>query len=161
MIVARLFRVTQTPLFYSYKTFKINNASMFSTSSIWFYNKNMWKKQWVTTDEWEKVKSGDEEIPWAKHLPQDMNKDKWSKEEAFKGMYDFLHILGNDVTISNKLFCDGPEYARCYKADELRRLLKKRQELGHRMHAEDLHSANKRIKYRMKFDNHVRRKGRG
>jgi len=90
-----------------------------------------------------------------------MNHDKWSKEEAFKGMYDNLHILGNDVTISNKIFCDGPEYARCYKANELRRLLKKKRELGHRMHAEDLHTVNKRIKYLYTFENHIRRKGRG
>ena len=140
---------------------RATSVSNFSTTSSLLHNVKTYKKKWYTTKDWKKVKSGEDEIPWLHSIPDKMNKDKWTKEEAYLGMYDYLPILGNDVTIRNRFFCDGPDYVRAYSGNELRRLLRKKQELGHRMHAEDLHTVEKHIKYLMCVENQRRKKTHG
>ena len=135
--------------------------SRFSTTTSAWHDKRTWRKKWVTPSNWAKLKSGDDTIPWVDPIPQRFHKDHWTREEACFGMYDYLPILGNDVTISHKLFCRGPGYVRAFKGNELQRLIVKRKQLGHRMHAEDLHTINKRIKWLLKFENQVRTKTHG
>ena len=136
-------------------------ASHFSTTSVLSWSKKQFRKRWVVPDSWEKVKSGNDEVHWLSCLPQRFNADKWTKDEACFGSYDFVKILGNDVTLRNELFCRGPNYVRAYKANELRRLLVKRKQLGKRMHLEDLDTLEKRIRYLFKVENFRKQKTHG
>lgn len=144
----------------SIKTFQYS-ACFFSRTSILEYNKHNFRKKWHLTDSWDKVKSGDDKIDWLSSLPRTFNSDKWTQDEACFGAYDFVKILGNDVTLKSELFCEGSDYVRAYKANELRRLLVKRKRLGHRMHIEDLDTMEKRIRYLMTVFNRRKRKSHG
>jgi hypothetical protein len=114
------------------------------------------KRRWLKTDKWPTVEENGVTKPWAPGIPQDRFPDDWTEDAAYFGKYDYLAILGNDVTLQPNLFCKGPGYVATHNENELRRLLRKRKTLGYRMHAEDLHTINKRIKYLMKLENRVK-----
>ena len=133
----------------------------FSTTPLLSYNKKSFRKRWIMTDSWDKVKSRNAEINWLSCLPRRLNPDKWTQDEACFGSYDFVKILGNDVTLSNELFCRGPNYVRAYKANELCRLIVKKKQLGKRIHLEHLDSMEKRMRYLSKVENFRKAKTNG
>ncbi|XP_009861723.2 large ribosomal subunit protein mL51-like [Ciona intestinalis] len=140
----------------------------------WFYNpvnqlsttltlnsaSRRFKKRWINTDQWPKAKVNGETKTWMPNVPLTKVEDDLSREKAYFGMYDYLAVLGNDVTLTPKLFCKGPGYVRATNQRELFMLLKKRAMLGHHMHIEDMNAMQKRIKYLMKLENRVK-KSRG
>lgn len=123
----------------------------FATSQQTFSKNIKYQRKWVTTDKWNKVKTSSGSIPWQPNVPCEKTEDPFSEEESHKGMYDYLAILGDDVTLQPKLFCKGSAHIRGHNASELQRLLRKRRMLGYRMHIEDLDACNKRIRYLTKL----------
>jgi len=119
-------------------------------------SKKEFDRSWLKTDKWPTVEDHGITKPWAPGVPQDRFPDEWTEEKAYFGKYDFVSILGNDVTLQPKLFCKGPGYVATHNENELRRLLRKRKALGHRMHIEDVHTLNKRIKFLTKLENRVK-----
>lgn len=130
-------------------------GKLFSTSQLVSKN-HQYKKSWLKTDNWPTVDDNGIAKPWAPCVPQDRFSDDWTKDKSYFGKYDFVSILGNDVTLQPKLFCKGPGYVATHNENELRRLLRKRKTLGYRMHVEDLHTLNKRIKFLTKLENRVK-----
>jgi len=130
-------------------------SKTFSTSCYVCKN-HQFKKSWLKVSDWPTVEDNGIVKPWAPCVPQDRLTDNWTEDKSYFGKYDFVSILGNDVTLQPKLFCKGPGYVATHNENELRRLLRKRKTLGYRMHAEDLHTLNKRIKFLTKLENRVK-----
>ncbi|XP_039268245.1 large ribosomal subunit protein mL51-like [Styela clava] len=119
-------------------------TDFFSTSACALGYKK-YKRRWVNTENWPKNRVTDE--TWAPNVPMEQNNNPWSPENAYFGTYDFMDILGNDVTMEPALLCKGPSYLRGKRLMEVQMLLNRRKQYGARMHAEDLNQTDKRIKY--------------
>lgn len=117
------------------------------------------RRRWVTSKEWKKNFVDDEN--WAPNVPMEHNINPWTRRNAYFGTYDFMDILGNDVTLEPKLLCKGPTYMRGKRLNELQMLIKRRRKFGSVMHIEDLHITNKRIKYLLKVYNRIKGRTRG
>lgn len=132
------------------KGFVLNNGVFWistlnlSTSSH-VGNNVQFRRRWVTPDKWEKANVKGKKLPWQPNLPRKRVEDQWDKDKPYFGMYDFMFLLGDDVTLQPKLFCKGPNYIRGYNEGEMYRLVRQRNRLGSRMFAEDLLTINKRI----------------
>nr|CAB3263986.1 39S ribosomal protein L51, mitochondrial-like [Phallusia mammillata] len=131
-------------------------SAAFSTSSISLDKNISFRRRWVTAEKWEKRKTSTGKIPWQPNVPYRHTKDEFSETGSHEGMYDYLAILGDDVTLQPKLFCKGPAHVMGHGASELNRLLRKRQMLGDRMHITDLDACNKRIRFLVRLQQRKR-----
>ena len=123
----------------------------FSTTNVHLKYKDMpqySRKKFLTTENWPKVQTenGDEKT-WFPSLPQTRRPDEWSRREAYFGRYDFVAMLGNDVTLQPEVMAKGPAYARLHNETELKRLIRKKGMHGDNMYLEDLDAISKRIRY--------------
>jgi len=106
------------------------------------------RRKFLTTENWPKIKvDNEDEKMWLSSLPQTKRPDEWTRKEAYFGRYDFVSMLGNDVTLQPEVMAKGAKYVRLHNETELKRLLRKKGMHGQNMYLEDLDNISKRIRW--------------
>jgi len=111
------------------------------------------RRYFERTDFWKKYKHNKDskDLPWHSCVPQTAIPNEWSRKEAYFGRYDFISMLGNDVTLQPKVLAKGPEWLRVRSTTagdkELKRGLRQRKKYTEYLFAEDMSALQKKIKY--------------